>query len=145
INTNTLTNNPDVNIFDGPYTVMAWVNLDDFSGDHMVFGTPNPNAPGANSPSTRSLHLGFRNHQVYNGWWGAGTTRDSAYDNQGNSGYVGTVGDWHHVAWRFDGAMTGGLQSIFQDGLLYQCFRSQVWYGLPLLDSVGVTNVAVQL
>lgn len=134
INTNTLTNNPDLNIFNGPYTVMAWVNLDDFNGDHMVFGTPPPNAPGANSPNTGSLHLGFRNHQVYNGWWGAGTTRDSAYDNQGNLGYVGDVGEWHHVAWRFTGAATAGYQDIFQDGLLYQRFRSRVWYGGPLLD-----------
>jgi hypothetical protein len=93
INTGTKTNHPDLNIFNGPYTVMAWVNLDDFTGstgDHMVFGTPNPMAPGANSPSTGTLHLGFRHQQVYNGWWGAGTGRDSAYDNQSSSrGYIG--------------------------------------------------------
>jgi hypothetical protein len=134
INTNTMNNNADLNIFNGPYTVMAWVNLDDQSGDHMVFGSPNINAPGANSPSTGCLHLGFRNAQVYNGWWGAGTGRDSSYDNQGNRGYVGQVGEWHHVAWSFDGSASGGLQRIYQDGLLYQAFRSPVWYGGPLLD-----------
>jgi hypothetical protein len=130
INTNTLTNHADLNIFNGPYTVMAWVNLDDFSGDHMVFGTPPPNPPGA-SANTGSLHLGFRNHQVYNGWWGAGTTRDSAYDNQGNSGYVGDVGEWHHITWRFTGSASPGYQDIFQDGLLYQRFRSKVWLVAP--------------
>jgi hypothetical protein len=144
INTGTKTDNADLNIFNGPYTVMAWVNLDDQTGDHMVFGTPPPNPPGA-SANTGSLHLGFRNKQVYYGWWGAGTTRDSAYDNQGNSGYVGTVGDWHHVAWSFNGSSSGGLQSIYQDGLLYQSFRSKVWYGGPLLDSGGVPNVPVNL
>src|SRR5438105_5053421 len=144
INTGTTTDNPDLNIFNGPYTVMAWVNLDDQGGDHMVFGTPPPNPPGA-SANTGSLHLGFRNMQVYNGWWGAGTTRDSAYDNQGNSGYIGTIGEWHHVAWRFTGSSSPGYQDIFQDGLLYQRFRSKVWYGGPLLDSGGVPNVAVNL
>lgn len=144
INTGTLTDNPDLNIFNGPYTCMAWVNLDAETGDQMVFGTPPPNPPGA-SANTGSLHLGFRNMQVYNGWWGAGTTRDSAYDNQGNSGYVGQPGEWHHVAWTFDGSSSGGLQSIYQDGLLYQSFRSKVWYGGPLLDSGGVPNVAVNL
>jgi len=144
INTGTLTNHPDLNIFNGPYTVMAWVNLDDFTGDHMVFGTPPPNPPGA-SANTGSLHLGFRTHQVYNGWWGAGTTRDSAYDNQGNSGYVGDVGEWHHIAWRFTGSASPGYQDIFQDGILYQRFRSKVWYGGPLLDSGGVPNVPVNL
>jgi Concanavalin A-like lectin/glucanases superfamily len=134
VNTGTKTDNADLNIFNGPYTVMAWVNLDDQTGDHMVFGTPPPNAPGANSANTGSLHLGFRNKQVYNGWWGAGTTRDSAYDNQGNLGYVGATGEWHHVAWSFDGSQSGGLQSIYQDGLLYQAFRSKVWYGGALLD-----------
>ena len=145
INTNTLTNHPDLNIFDGPYTVMAWVNLDDLTGDHMVFGTPPPKPPGA-SANTGSLHLGFRNHQVYTGWWGAGTGRDSAYDNQSaNRGYVGDVGEWHHITWRFTGAASAGYQDTFQDGVLYQRFRSPVWYGGPLLDSGGVPNVPVNL
>jgi hypothetical protein len=144
INTGTKTDNPDLNIFNGPYTCMAWVNLDDQTLDHMVFGTPPPNAV-AGSPNTGSLHLGFRNMQVYNGWWGAGTTRDSAYDNQGNSGYIGMPGEWHHITWRFTGSSGPGYQDIFQDGLLYQRFRSKVWYGGPLLDSGGVPNVAVNL
>jgi hypothetical protein len=134
INTNTLNNDPTLNIFNGPYTCMAWVNLDDFNGDHMVFGSPNVKAPGANSASTGNLHLGFRTMKVYNGWWGAGTGRDSDYDDQGNRGYVGQLGEWHHVAWTFDGSQSGGLQRIYQDGVLYQAFRSPVWYGGPLLD-----------
>jgi hypothetical protein len=140
INTGTTTDNPDLNIFNGPYTVMAWVNLDDQGGDHMVFGTPPPNAV-AGSPSSGSLHLGFRNHQVYYGWWGAGTTRDSAYDNQGNSGYVGMTGEWHHVAWRFTGSAGPGYQDIFQDGVLYQRFLSKYYYGGALAGDGSVPNV----
>jgi hypothetical protein len=79
INTGTPTDNPDLNIFNGPYTVMAWVNLDDLTGDHMVFGTPPPNAPGSGNASAGSLHLGFRGASVYYGWWGAGVLRDSSY------------------------------------------------------------------
>ena len=146
INTGTKTDNADLNIFNGPYTVMAWINLDDQTGDHMVFGTPPPNAPGANSASTGALHLGFRNKQVYNGWWGAGTGRDSAFDNQGNRGYVGQVGEWHHVAWRFTGSGGPGYQDIFQDGILYQRFRSQYFYGdLLAPGDGGVPNVPVNL
>jgi hypothetical protein len=145
INTGTRTDNLDLNIFNGPYTVMAWVNLDDQSGDHMVFGTPPPNAPGAGANSG-SLHLGFRNSQVYNGWWGAGTGRDSAYDNQSSGrGYIGQIGEWHHIAWRFTGSAGPGYQDIFQDGLLYQRFRTPVSYGGLLLGDGNVPNVPVNL
>jgi hypothetical protein len=114
INTGTLTDHPDLNIFNGPYTCMAWVNLDDLTAapDHMVFGSTRPNAPGATSPSAGELHLGFRNGMVYYGWWGSGTTRDSAYDRFDGGGYIGQTGEWHHVAWSFDGSGMGGLQNI---------------------------------
>jgi hypothetical protein len=144
INTNTPTNHPDLNIFNGPYTVMAWVNLDDQTGDHMVFGTPPPNAPGT-SANAGALHLGFRNKQVYNGWWGAGTGRDSAYDNQGSRGYIGQIGEWHHVAWRFTGNAGPGYQDIFQDGVLYQRFLAPTFYGGILLGDGGVPNAPVNL
>jgi hypothetical protein len=146
INTHTLTNHPDLNFFNGPYTAMAWVNLDDQIGDHMVFGTPLPNVPGANDPASGSLYLGFRQKQVYNGWWGAGTGRDSAYDSQQmNRGYVGQPGEWHHVAWRFTGSANIGYQDIFQDGQLYQRFLTTTFYGGILLADGGVPNVPVNL
>src|SRR5262249_31881811 len=65
INTGTKTDNADLNIFNGPYTVMAWVNPDQLASDKMVFGTPPPNADGAGNANAGSLHLGFRNSQVY--------------------------------------------------------------------------------
>jgi Concanavalin A-like lectin/glucanases superfamily len=55
------------------------------------------------------------------------------------------TGEWHHVAWRFTGSASAGYQDILQDGLLYQRFRSKVWYGGPLLDSGGVPNAPVNL
>jgi hypothetical protein len=146
INTNTMTDDPTLNIFNGPYTCMAWVNLDDQTADHMVFGTPPPNAPGATSTLAGSLHLGFRNKQVYNGWWGAGTGRDSAYDNlTPNRGYAGQIGEWHHIAWRFTGSQSSGYQDIFQDGVLYKSTLSPTYYGGILLGDGMVPNAPVPL
>jgi hypothetical protein len=140
INTGTQTDNADLNIFNGPYTVMAWVNLDDQSGDHMVFGTPPPNAPGSGNASAGSLHLGFRGASVYYGWWGAGVLRDSSYPQ-----YIGQIGEWHHIAWRFTGSASPGYQDIFQDGLLYNRFRTPLYYGGILPENNNVPNVPVNL
>jgi hypothetical protein len=78
------------------YTAMAWVNVDKLSGDNMVFGEASGN----------SLHLGFRDTQVYFGHWGNDTPSNTRLD----------AGTWHHVAWRYQ--TDGGLQSIFIDGSL---------------------------
>jgi hypothetical protein len=78
------------------YTAMAWVNVDNLSGDNMVFGEASGN----------SLHLGFRGTQVYFGHWGNDTGSQARLDN----------GTWHHVAWRFQ--QDGFAQSIFIDGAL---------------------------
>jgi hypothetical protein len=78
------------------YTAMAWVNVDKLSGDNMVFGEASGN----------SLHLGFRDTQVYFGHWGNDTGSNLRLD----------AGTWHHVAWRYQA--DGGLQSIFIDGSL---------------------------
>jgi hypothetical protein len=149
INTNAMTNDPTLNIFNGPYTCMAWVNLDDLTTnrDHMVFGTAPPNAPGATSANAGSLHLGFRGPEVYNGWWGAGTGRDSGYDNQsgGARGYVGQVGEWHHITWRFTGSSAPGYQDIFQDGVLSQSFLTSTYYGGILLGDGVVPNAPAPL
>ena len=78
------------------YTAMAWVNVDKLSGDNMVFGEAAGN----------SLHLGFRDTQVYFGHWGNDTGSNLRLD----------PGTWHHVAWRYQA--DGALQSIFIDGNL---------------------------
>ena len=81
----------------GPFTVMAWVNVDNLSGDNMVFGTP----------TTPALHLGFRNMDIYMGFW----ANDSSAPYQ-----APPAGEWHHVAWRYDpGTM---IQDILLDGVL---------------------------
>jgi hypothetical protein len=141
INTGVMNNDPTINIFDGPYTVMAWVNLDDETPniDHMVFGSPLPNAPGSGEPRAGALHLGFRGTLAYNGWWGASVNRDT------NSPYVGQVGEWHHVAWRFDGMDSGGNQDIFQDGALTQDHATPSWYGGILAENNNVPNVPTVL
>jgi Concanavalin A-like lectin/glucanases superfamily len=130
INTGTMVDNADVNIFQGPYTAMAWVNLDDQNGDHMVFGTPPPISGGAGS-----LHLGFRGTLVYNGYWGAGAGRDSSI------AYIGQPGEWHHIAWRFTGSNGPGNQDIFEDGQLYNSFPASGNYGGILTGDGNVPNV----
>jgi hypothetical protein len=138
INTGTLVDNADLNIFNGPYTCMAWCNLDDF-GEHMVFGTPKPNAPGSGSVDAGSLHLGFRGMLVYNGWWGASAMRDSSIQ------YVGQAGEWHHIAWRFTGSSGPGNQDIFEDGVLFNSFATPSYYGGILTENNNVPNVATNL
>ncbi len=78
------------------YTAAAWVNVDNTSGDHMVFGQVTDANP---------LHHGTRGAQYYMGHWGADI----------NSGATTVVpGEWHHVAWRYE----DGEQAIFVDGVL---------------------------
>jgi hypothetical protein len=146
INTGTTVDNPDLNIFNGPYTVMAWCNLDDF-GEHMVFGTPQPKAPGAGNDSAGSLHLGFRGTNVYQGWWGGGVLRDSNYRyvESASDQVTAQTGEWHHIAWRFTGASGPGYQDIFQDGVLYQRFRTPYYYGGILPENNSVMNAPTNL
>ncbi len=92
------TGDPDVNIQNGPFTVMAWVKRGNLYGDNMVFGT------GDDGTDAGSLHMGFRYGHVYMGFWG----------NDSHGGGV-LRNEWHHVAWRFDGSTT---QDIFVDGEL---------------------------
>jgi hypothetical protein len=138
INTGTMNNNADLNVFNGPYTVMAWCNLDDF-GEHMVFGSPKPKAPGAGSDDAGSLHLGFRGSAVYFGWWGASVNRDSQI------AYAGQPGEWHHIAWRFTGAAGPGNQDIFEDGQLFNSHPTDSYYGGILAENNNVPNAPTNL
>jgi hypothetical protein len=121
--TNTTTGDPDLNIQNGPFTVMAWVNRDGISGDNMVFGTgfgdpkDNPNAGGDGS-----LHLGFRDSAVYMGFW-----------NHDNNAPGILPGEWHHVAWRFD----SGTQDILVDGELVSTDPNGQAYGNDFALLIG--------
>ena len=90
INTN---NNADQLGVNGPndYTMSAWMNLANSSGDHMVFGQPEGNA----------LHNGTRGGGYHIGHWGNDITVGSV-----------DVGNWRHVVWRY----AGGVEEVFVDG-----------------------------
>ena len=125
--TDVTTGDADVNIVAGPFTAMAWVNRDNLAGDNMVFGTgfggpaDNPD-PGGNG----SLYLGFRDTVVWQGFF----TRDN---------YATGIlpGEWHHVAWRFDGART---TDIFLDGELASTDPLAQFYGNDFTLLVGRTT-----
>lgn len=79
------------------FTMSAWVNLDNFNGDNMVFGTSG-GAP---------MHLGFRGNVAYFGFWG----------NDSNAGGIAVTGGWHHWTWVYDPTNTGH-QKVYEDGAL---------------------------
>lgn len=74
------------------YTMMAWINFENNSGDNMIFGQE-----GADGV----LHNGARDAQYYQGHWGA----------DHGAGTI-DVDNWHHVAYRYE----DGVQSIHVDG-----------------------------
>jgi hypothetical protein len=92
----------------GPFTIMAWVNLDGLRGRNMVFGTT----------SNPALQCGFIDQYVYMGF-GFG---------QNESFALGVpAGEWHHCAWRYDPA--AGNQEIFIDGELVSSDPGHSAYG----------------
>jgi hypothetical protein len=102
------TDTTTVGVSPGPFTVMAWVNVDNLTGDNMVFGT-------TQSPA---LHLGFRSMDIYMGFW----SNDSSAPYQ-----APPVGEWHHVAWRYDPGTT--MQDILLDGVLLNSSGNHTPYG----------------
>ncbi len=84
---------PDLGISgESDYTLMAWVNVDDLDGDHMVFGQVEDD---------NVLHHGTRGGQYYMGHWGADIGGGSVVPEE-----------WHHVAYVYN----QGTQSIILDG-----------------------------
>ena len=79
---------------DVDYTMMAWVRAGSTAGDNMIFGQLSED---------NVLHNGMRGAAYHQGHWG----------NDITGGEV-VVGEWHHVAWLYD----GGEQSIFVDGVV---------------------------
>ena len=75
------------------YTMMAWINVDNTSGDHMVFGQ---------AVDAEVLHNGTRSGAYHQGHWGNDTTGGSV-----------VVDEWHHVAYVY----SDGVQSIIVDGV----------------------------
>ena len=81
------------------YTMGAWVNWDNSTGDNMVFG--------GNSGDV--IHNGARDANVHSGHWGD--------DLQGGNN---DPGNWHHVVWTNTaaGVGVGGVQEIWVDGVM---------------------------
>lgn len=88
----------DINIADGPYTMMTWVRADTTSPggnsqDNMIFGQLD---------TGNVLHNGLRGANFHIGHWGNDVTGGSVI-----------VGEWQHVTYRFE----GGIETIFVDGV----------------------------
>lgn len=97
-------NTKNLGIYQGTFTVMAWVNRTSPKLDQMVFGTI-VQAPCAGNDQTM-LHLGFRGRDTYMGFWG----------NDSSAPGTPAPRQWHHVAWRYSTVTTN--QDIFIDGVL---------------------------
>jgi hypothetical protein len=91
-------------IYQGSFTVMAWVNRTSLKADNMVFGTT-----GGPCGLLHMLHLGFRGADTYMGFWGNDSSAAGVPPVT-----VNLAQNWHHVAWRYDA--TKQNQSIFIDG-----------------------------
>ncbi len=85
-------------LLDGSFTVMAWVNADDWTGNFPILGS---------SPITVSegLAIGLNNGFPTLGYGGDDTTLSEAIPS----------GEWVHVTWRFD--VTTGERSFFVNGV----------------------------
>ncbi|MCP4518154.1 MAG: LamG domain-containing protein, partial [Delftia sp.] len=87
-------------LYDDSFTVMAWLNADDLSGDRAVLGA------GTNA-ANQGLFVGLRNGKPHLGFTGDDTT-----------GITTTLstGQWTHLAWRYD--LGSGEHALFIDGEL---------------------------
>jgi hypothetical protein len=84
------------------YTSSAWVRLNSYGGDSMVFGQQ------ANTGSDTYLHNGVRNDNPHMGHWGNDTTGSTNLNST-----FGT-GNWFHMTFRY----FGDEQSIYINGNL---------------------------
>ena len=83
----------------GGFTVMAWVNGSDWTGDHAVLGVDSV-------VQNEGLLLGLRD----------GRPILSFVENDSISDITLPTDEWHHIAWRYNADT--GEQAIFVDGLL---------------------------
>jgi len=81
------------------FTVAAWVNAKDLSGDRPILG-------GTEATTNQGLHLVLRNHKPYMGFL--------ANDTAGNTALA--TNTWYHLVWRYDAAKQE--QAIFVNGVL---------------------------
>lgn len=106
----------DVNIAEGPYTMVTWVRAENTSGDNMIFGQVE---------DQNVLHNGIRNAQFHIGHWGNDITGGSV-----------TVGEWQHVAFRYE----DGNQAIFVDGVSAQTGADKGGVSVDAEITIGSTR-----
>ncbi|MDB4491546.1 hypothetical protein N9260_00830 [bacterium] len=105
-----------VNIAEGPYTMVTWVRAANTIGDNMIFGQVE---------DQNVLHNGIRNANFHIGHWG----------NDITGGDV-VVGEWQHVAYRFD----EGVQTIFVDGVQVQTAADKGGVAVDAEITIGSTR-----
>jgi len=88
----------DLKATSSAYTMMAWVNVANFTNpdgtgmnDNMVFGQMQG---GGDAGNTQFLHNGFRGNRLHQGHWGQDEQR---------TGPDIAPGTWHHVAYVYNG------------------------------------------
>ncbi|MEZ4512330.1 MAG: LamG-like jellyroll fold domain-containing protein [Chloroflexota bacterium] len=85
-------------LLDGSFTVMAWVQADDWTGSFPILGS-SPATPGD------GLLIGLENGRPTLGYGGDDTTLTDAIP----------TGEWAHLAWRFDAVP--GERTFFVNGV----------------------------
>ena len=86
-------------VYDNSYTMMAWLQVPNTSGDKMAFGTNQ-------TAERQGLHHGVRGGNFYFGHYGADTSASGVVANK-----------WHCVVWRFTKTSAGvGTANIWVDG-----------------------------
>ncbi len=83
------------------YTAMAWMNVLDQSGDHMIFAT---------NQAGRELHLGTRNAFYHSGHWGDDLQNNSTPQAMPNT----EPGTWRHVTYQ---NRSDGTQLFYLNGV----------------------------
>ncbi|MCO5198203.1 MAG: Ig-like domain-containing protein, partial [Anaerolineae bacterium] len=90
----------DLGLVEDSFTVAAWINGTDFSGNNTILGTDA-------TVNRRGLELSIRNGQPFMGFYGSDTT----------SGTTLTTGEWVHIAFVYCANCTNGTQTIYINGV----------------------------
>ncbi|MCP4661616.1 MAG: LamG domain-containing protein, partial [bacterium] len=90
----------DLGLYDGDFTVEAWISIDAWGTDYLpVLGT-------AATAAQQGLHLAVYERRPYLGFYQADTAGCSELE----------LATWYHLAWRY--TKEGGEQAIFLNGVL---------------------------
>ena len=106
------------------FTMEFWAKRNSAGGDRMVIGH------GQWGKGNRGMHYGFRNDNLYCGFYGDDISSDTAFTDPA----------WHHYAVTFDTATY--LQSLYRDGELVNTRTSDsTYYGVGPVYVGVVSNI----